>query len=252
MDGFEAACARVIGQEREKRGIGTEGEKTLHAVLKWYYDPDETHHEVPLGRWRADVFDGRRVVEIQTRQLFKLRPKLEAFLADYPVLVVHPLPARKWLSWIDPTTGECTPRRLSPKRGAVYDAFTELRGLGPLLAHPRLSVCLPLIDVWETRLLDGWGNGGKRGSHRADRVPVALADEVTLACPADYVRLLPPGLPDRFDAAAFARAARVTPRRARDGLHTLCAVGVIERDGRDGRRYLYRPAAFPCLQNLAR
>lgn len=243
MDAFASACARVIGQQREKRGIGTESEKTLHAVLKWYYDPDETHHEVPLGHYRADLFDGKRVVEIQTRQLYRLRPRLEAFLADYPVLVVHPLPARKWLSWVDPLTGERTPERLSPKRGTVYDAFSELRGLGPLLRHPRLSVCLLLIDLHETRLLDGWGNGGKRGSHRADRVPVALSDEVMLACPADYLRLLPPGLPDPFDAAAFAAAARVTPRRAHDGLQLLCTTGVLERAGRSGRRYLYRHTA---------
>ena len=30
------------------RGIGTLSEKTLHAVLKMYYEPDEDNHEVAI------------------------------------------------------------------------------------------------------------------------------------------------------------------------------------------------------------
>ena len=41
---FKEACKSIIHAEREQNGIGTLGEKTLHAVLKQYYEPDKTNH----------------------------------------------------------------------------------------------------------------------------------------------------------------------------------------------------------------
>lgn len=59
-------------------------------MLKYWIDPDDSHHEIRLERCVADVFDGRRVTEIQTRGFSALRPKLERLLEAYPVTVVHP------------------------------------------------------------------------------------------------------------------------------------------------------------------
>jgi len=53
---FETAKKKIIGQTREREGIGTLKEKTLHAVLKHYYAPDENMHEVPIGlTWRIYI-----------------------------------------------------------------------------------------------------------------------------------------------------------------------------------------------------
>ena len=46
---FEAAKNKIIGKTREKTSIGTFREKTVHAVLKHYYSPDENTHEVAVG-----------------------------------------------------------------------------------------------------------------------------------------------------------------------------------------------------------
>ena len=40
---FEEAKKKVIGRDRQRLGIGTLSEKTVHAVLKNYYEPDEEH-----------------------------------------------------------------------------------------------------------------------------------------------------------------------------------------------------------------
>ena len=45
-EAFYAACEKIIGTQRSKKGIGTLGEKTLHAVLKNYYEPFEQNHEI--------------------------------------------------------------------------------------------------------------------------------------------------------------------------------------------------------------
>lgn len=58
-------------------------EKTLHAVLKNYYEPDENKHEVAIDGYYADIFNDSGIIEIQTRQLNKLRDKLAVFLEEY-------------------------------------------------------------------------------------------------------------------------------------------------------------------------
>ena len=77
---FTAAKERIIGKNRERNGIGTLSEKTVHAVLKNYYAPDETQHEIPVEGCVADIFNGKEIIEIQTRSFDRMRPKLERFL----------------------------------------------------------------------------------------------------------------------------------------------------------------------------
>ena len=64
---FEAARNKIVGTDREKKGIGTLGEKTLHAVLKHYFEPDSSFHEIRCGTFFADIFNAEGITEIQTR-----------------------------------------------------------------------------------------------------------------------------------------------------------------------------------------
>ena len=109
----------------EQNGVGTLAEKRLHAALKRYYAPDSSCLEVPIGRYVADVFDGERIVEIQTRQFARLAGKLQFFLERYPTTVVYPMPRTRYLVWTDPFDIACSLRasilrrsgeRLSTKR----------------------------------------------------------------------------------------------------------------------------------------
>ena len=47
-EAFVKAKDRIIGKAHNNKGIGTLSEKTLHAVLKLYYEPDEDKHEVAM------------------------------------------------------------------------------------------------------------------------------------------------------------------------------------------------------------
>ena len=64
---FEQAKQKIIGMNRERQGIGTLGEKTIHAVLKNYYAPDCEMQEIPIENFVADIFTGTEIIEIQTR-----------------------------------------------------------------------------------------------------------------------------------------------------------------------------------------
>ena len=46
--------------------IGTLSEKTLHAFLKNYYEPDIDKQEIPIDKYVTDIFTGQEIMEIQT------------------------------------------------------------------------------------------------------------------------------------------------------------------------------------------
>lgn len=232
---FALLCERELLSDRPAAGtgIGTYKEKRLHAVLKDFYCPDRARQEVKLtderlggthieltdaatrraaDRYVADILSEQgEIIEIQTGGFYPLIKKLHFYLCAtrYRVTVVHPVARVKWLRWMDETTGELTERRRSPKRGEVKSIAKELYWLLPYLAEERFRLCIPLIELEETRLLDGYAKGGKRGSTRYDRFPLALCDEVVLASPQDYADIFLPDaeqLPSPFTAAEYARA----------------------------------------------
>ncbi len=237
---FQHACRQIRPQDSVRRGgIGTLGEKTLHAVLKYYWEPDESCHEVKIGSHIADICNQEGIVEIQTRQWNKLRGKLDAFLPEHTVTLVYPLPYRKWLVWIDPETGERTKRRLSPKKGSCYQVFGELYKIKPYLTHPHLRLSFLLIDLEETRLLTGWSTDKKKGSRRENRVPLALQQEIVICEPEDYLQLVPEGLPQPFTSNDYAAQAKISQHAAQTACNVLASVGAIQAVGKQGNQILY-------------
>ena len=109
---FESAKNKIIGIKRNRNGIGTLSEKTVHAILKNYYEPDEDYHEIPVNGYVADIYRDGNIIEIQTANFNKLRNKLDVFLNDYQVTVVYPMPYIKWLSWLDEETGYIGPKQV--------------------------------------------------------------------------------------------------------------------------------------------
>ena len=238
---FDAARSALITlSPRERHGIGMQSEKKLHAVLKAFEDPDEDHHEIPVDGYIADIYHDGRITEIQTAHMDAMRAKLACFLPQYPVRIVYPIPARKWVIWIDPDTGELLQRNRSPVRGSFYHAFKELYRIRPFLKDPNLTLDLLLIDMDEYRLLDGWSRDRKRGSHRYERIPLQLRDQMLLTCPEDYMQLVPEDLPEPFTSAQFAEAVGFRKKGISTVLLLLTELGVLERVGKKGNAYLYR------------
>ncbi len=237
---FEQAKNKIIGIERQRQGIGTLSEKTVHAILKNYYAPDEDMHEIPIESYVADIYTGSEIIEIQTRQFNKMRGKLEAFLPLYPVTIVYPIPRYKWLIWIDEESGELSKKHKSPAKGNPYVAFPELYKIKMFLKDPNLRIKLVLMDMEEYRLLNGWSKDKKKGSTRYDRIPSQIVEEVEIACEQDYMQFVPYELEDTFTSKTFAKAAHVRLELAQTILNLLFHVGVVERVGKEGNSYLYK------------
>ena len=130
---MEAASARP------REGIGRMGEKSVHAVLKYALEPHEENHEIPLGGYVADICGESGVVEIQTRELWRLKDKLAAFLEYCPVTVVHPIYTTEWIVRLDPETGEVS-RRKSPRKQTPFDVLGELAPLREFLSSSRFRL----------------------------------------------------------------------------------------------------------------
>ena len=236
---FEQAKAKIIGKDRQRMGIGTYSEKTVHAIFKNYYEPDAEKQEIPIDRYIADIFTGEEIIEIQTRSFDRMRDKLKAFLPLYPVTIIYPIPREKYLIWIDEESGELSKPRKSPRKGSPYLAFKELYKIKDYLKDPNLKIKLVLADKEEYRLLNGWSRNKKKGSERFDRIPGQLVEEILIERPEDYMQFVPIALEEQFTSKDFGKAAHIPLSLAQVTLHLLFFMGTVNRVGKQGNSYIY-------------
>ncbi len=223
--------------------IGTLGEMSYHRQLKYRLMPDSRFHEQKVGRYVADIRCGNEIIEIQTRGFYKLKDKLAYFLSQgYRVTVAYPIEAVKWLVWVHPGSGEAT-RRRSPKKGKAADLLPEMYGIRELLSHPNLSFLAVLAETEELRLLSEKGRNSKKGAKRLERTPLSFLEEIHYSSPEDFLSLIPASLPERFtikDYIFHGGFSKRDSRSAHDAVGALEALGLVERDGKQGRAFQYR------------
>ncbi|MBR1384419.1 MAG: hypothetical protein IJ555_11530 [Ruminococcus sp.] len=236
---FKAAYEAVIANERIRKGIGTLGEKSLHAVLKNYYEPNKENHEVKVGKYVADIVGENGIIEIQTRHFSRLVDKIEGFLDFSDVTVVYPIAKIKYIKWIDTETGEITERRRSPKKGSIYNVIPELYRIKYTLDNPRMHIKLCMLETEETRLLDGKTETRKKGATKADIIPTSLDSEISLNCPSDYKLFIPAGMASEYTSKDFAKAAHISLDVAQTTLNLLTYLKITRKVGKKGRNNLY-------------
>lgn len=237
---FEEVCEKILHSQREMNGIGTLSEKTTHAVIKNYMEPDERCHEIRVAGYVADILTrDNDIIEIQTRAFERLRGKLKAFLEEHSVTVVYPLPATKWLMWINKETGEVSEPRKSPKRGNPYDIFPELYKIKFFLKHHNLHFQILMMDMEEYKYLDGWSIDKKKGASKCDRIPISLQNEIIIDSAHDFCIFIPENLPATFTSKEYAKAAKISVPKAQTALNILHYLEVVNRVGKDKNAYLY-------------
>lgn len=242
-----------LARKRAENGntIGILGEKSMHSILKSYITTDDTAYEIPIRsvkderadrKFVADILLDGQIYEIQTGGFYPLIPKLRYYLDEsrYDVTVVHPVPAVRYKSWIDPESGEVVERKKSATRGRAEDALKELFWIREFLPSPRLHVKLLFLEEEEYRYLDGWSRDKKRGSNRCERVPIALLGSVDLRSPSDYLGFLMPELPREFVASELGALFGFRGKTVYSALKVFLSLGIFEEIGRRGRSTLYR------------
>ena len=235
---FSLAREDALLGEKKLLGIGTLGEGPVHKTLKYYIEPDSAKHEVSYLGLVADVMNENGIFEIQTRSLERLVPKLERFLEVEKTTVVHPLFSKKYLIWLDKSTGELSTPRLSPKHSAPADSLVEIYKLFRFLGNPSFSIVLVFLTGEEYRLLDGYDKTQHKGATKLDRVPREIVSTMTLSTPADVSALMP-DLPHPFTAREFYKSIGRRGRSAYYALRALVDIGIVTECGKRGNAKLF-------------
>lgn len=219
-------------------GIGTLRETHLHASLKeWIAQPGD-RFEVSIDRFVIDIVRSDTLIEIQTRGFAAMKAKLDALLDDHPIVIVHPVPARKWIVK-GPHEGKPSTRRKSPKAGSVYDVFTELVSFPSLVDHPNLSFEILLTDEEELRRFDGNRSWRRRGWAVVERRLLEVDRRISLVTPGDWMRLLPADLSETFTTADLAVAIERPRRTAQQMAYCLREMGGLRVVGKRGNTLEY-------------
>lgn len=236
---FDKIRETVINERRAGNGIGTLSEKTIHAVLKRYYAVLPEYEEIKCAGFVADICNGFEIKEIQTRQFFKCKRKLDAFLPDYDVTIVYPVAAVRYIRWIDPETGEISKARRSSVKNTPYGIFAELYGIREYLESEHLHFLITMLEVEEYKFLDGYGPDRKKRAHRSDGLPLKILDEISINDKRDYMMFIPIDLPGEFTVRDFSKVAKIPVQLAEITLNILFRLGLTDRIGKRGNAYLY-------------
>lgn len=243
---FKESCELILDKALNKDGImgysthiGTLSEKSVHAIIKHYLEPNTAYHEIKINNFYADILNDHGIIEIQTSNFDKLRKKLELLLNTHKITIVYPIAHKKKIYWIDNNTGEISLPRKSTKTGRPQDIFRELYKIKNYLDHPNLNLHIILMDMREYRLLDGWSKDRKKGATKCDRIPYKLIEEIKINSPKDYFKLIPNELEDPFTVKDYKALTKISQRDASVAINILNHIGLIKRIGKKGRAYLY-------------
>ena len=220
-------------------GIGELQERSLHAQLKEWYATPRDRVEVPVEGYIIDLVRRRTLIEIQTRNFWAMKPKLERLLPDHRLRLVHPIAEEKWIVTTD-AAGEVLRRTRSPKRGGYLELFRELVRLPTVVDHPNLALEALLVEVEELRCADGNGSWRRRGVSVRDTRLLEVRATRRFRRGADLAALLPRALGERFTNASLAAACHIHPSLASKTTYTLRRLGTLRVAGTQGRAHLYQ------------
>ncbi len=225
----------------ERSGINLYSERSLHDQVKRLLAGPGDRIEAAVGGRVVDLLrsDGS-VVEVQTRHLYALLPKVRTLTsAGIRVRVVHPIAETLVIRRRDPETGRIVSTRRSPRRGDLWSLFDELVKAPDLIALPGVSVEALLIRASEVRVRDGTGSWRRRGDRTEDRFLEEVVGTASCETREDWLGLIPPDLPQPWNSETLGRALGIAPTRARKVLYALARAGLLREEGREGRRKLY-------------
>jgi len=256
LSGIFAKAADKAALRPYKGGIGTQGEKSVHAVLKYHFEPDEKNHEIPFSGYIADIMNESGIIEIQTRGFKNLRNKLTAFLPDKKVLVVYPVPLIVSKVTVDRKTEKVVSAtkcraafsksvfemNVKERLSMLGEFWREMFGLGEHAASPNLSLCAALVEAEEIRFSDRPRR--KKGqlmrpTDKHDLVPLAVSDEIYFREPSDWLAFAGLKFKMPFTSQDYSNAAGIYSETAQTLLNLFNRMNIVRRTGKRGNFFLY-------------
>ena len=236
---FAEAKLKVLSEQaRSSCGIGSLCEKITHRILKYTYEPNDLYHEVDYYGCVADVKNGNCIYEIQTAGFERLNSKLQKFLSECNVTVIHPIIAEKYVYRLNKETGEFSPPRKSSHKKTLFDSAYDVFKLREFISNTNFSLKILYLSV------DEYKNGEKRKRYGPtdliERIPRDIIEIFTLRYKEDYRIFIPSDMPEEFTASDYLKATKSRSRYAYYGLRILLFLGLAAEVGSRGRAKIYR------------
>ncbi len=190
--------------------------------------------EVELDGFVIDIRRGDLLIEVQTSSFGAMGRKLDRLLADYRILLVHPIATATYLH-----KPKAKPRR-SPRRGNLYSVLDELVSIPTLLDHPNLTLEVWLVSIDKFQEHNPKARRGRGGWSTVDKRLREVEARHRFETTDDLVALMPSGLPEPFTTADIATTGDMSRDAAQKLAYCLRALEKIEVTDRSKAGYLYR------------
>ena len=256
LDLLSEACKIT---DEEYGGIGTLGEKQMHAAIKRFICPDESCHEIKIDgsplcisqndsdednkkkkrRFVADVMKDGIIYEIQTGSFAPLKEKIKWILdnTSYNLVVIHPIIETKWINYINEKSREVDSRVRSPQKGSYRDLAEELYYVEEFITNPRFSIVLLVMEAEQYKKK----SSKKRPKYeKYELIPVSLLRAQVFKSLEDYAIFIPEGLPETFSVKTYSSLSNIRGRNAYSIVKTLVRLGLLEEAGKLGRATAYK------------
>lgn len=221
--------------------IGTLREQQLHASLKlWLAQPGDVFEQKVDG-YHIDIVRGELLMEIQTTNFSAIRTKLKKLLDVHPMLLIHPIPATKWIVR-ETKLGRKLSRRKSPKQGRIEHIFDELLYIPEITNHPNFRLQVLLTEQEEIWRDDGRGSWRRKHWSVADKVLLNVVDSTRFETSNDYLALLPDSIATPFTHRQLADLLDIPLWVSTRMSYCLRRMGALEVAGKRGRTLLLVPA----------
>ena len=258
IDVLSESCRMPEGDGEEYGGIGTLGEKQMHAAIKRFICPDESCHEILLDgsegfiasndentkkrRFVADILCKNTVYEIQTGGFAPLKSKIQWILdnTSYNIVVIHPIAETKWISYINQSSGSIERRTKSPQKGKFSDIASDLFFLRDFLSSPRFSLVLLMMEAEEYRKNVASAKARRPRYRKYEMIPISLLRTYIFKGIESYRRFIPEELDEPFTVKEYSSKSKIHGMSAYSIVKTLCMLGLLEECGKRGRAAVYR------------
>ena len=264
IDVLSEACKISENGESEYDGIGTLGEKQMHAAIKRFICPDEGCHEVKIDgsalcieneespkdnsekkkkrRFVADVLKGDTIFEIQTGPFSPLKEKIEWILENtaYNVVIIHPIAETKWLNYISAQTGEIEKRQRSPQKGKFTDVAGDLYFFRDFIGNPRFSLVLLMVEAEQYKKNTVKDKRRRPKYRKYELIPISLLRAYVFKSENDYSIFIPTDLPEPFTVKNYSSKSGIHGIEAYSIVKTLVHIGLLEQTDNIGRSAAYK------------
>lgn len=227
--------------DRTENQITTYMERSLHASLKARFCPDETCHEVNIGKFVADACCDGVIYEIQTGSLSPLAKKLRYYLenTDFEIVVVRPIARDRRIFWLNEDGELSTAARKSSRHENIFHGIADLWYLRELFGAQRLSFAFVLMEIDEIRLLDGYGKNKKKRATSVDRLAGEIFEEIRIHNLSDVRELVSKKLPTgEFSRDELARTTKLSGLKLWSAQKFLVEFGILSCK-KEGRRLIF-------------